>query len=89
MRHYNITISGKVQGCYFRASAKAKAEQLGIAGMVQNLPSGEVYVEVEGNDETLEEFIQWCQHGPAYAQVKDIDLEETDVRGLKGFEVKR
>lgn len=34
----SITISGKVQGVYYRQSAKEKAQELGITGSVKNLP---------------------------------------------------
>ncbi|MCU0450080.1 MAG: acylphosphatase [Bernardetiaceae bacterium] len=89
MRHYILLISGKVQGCHFRVSAKSKAESLGIKGLVKNLPTGEVYVEAEGPDERLEEFVQWCEEGPCFAQVKNVNIKEVALKGFKCFEVVR
>jgi acylphosphatase len=51
-KHFNIRISGRVQGVFFRASTKAKAEELGISGFVQNEPDGSVYIEAEGEEAT-------------------------------------
>ena len=45
-KHFNITIQGKVQGVWYRASAQAAARQLGLVGFVKNLPDGYVYADV-------------------------------------------
>ncbi|HEY5918996.1 MAG TPA: acylphosphatase, partial [Chryseolinea sp.] len=58
-RHISILVSGRVQGVFYRASAKTKADELGITGFVQNLPDGEVYMEAEGPDEKLDLFKAW------------------------------
>lgn len=57
MKHYNITVSGKVQGVFYRASTKEKAEQLGIKGFVRNQSDGTVYIEAEGEVSQLDAFI--------------------------------
>ena len=48
MKHLSIHVSGKVQGVFFRASAKGKAEELNIKGNVRNNADGSVSIEVEG-----------------------------------------
>ena len=48
MEHVTLTISGKVQGVFFRDSTKKLAEELGIRGYVKNLPDGTVKIEAEG-----------------------------------------
>ncbi|MBA2422043.1 MAG: acylphosphatase, partial [Chitinophagales bacterium] len=42
MKHYNIRVYGKVQGVFFRASARRHAEMLGISGFAQNEDDGSV-----------------------------------------------
>ncbi len=37
-----IHITGKVQGVYFRQSAKEKAVRPGVTGCVRNMPDGSV-----------------------------------------------
>jgi acylphosphatase len=64
MKHFNIHVSGKVQGVFFRASAKEQADKTNIKGFVRNEPSGDVYIEAEGDDNELKSFLQWCKHGP-------------------------
>jgi acylphosphatase len=88
-KHFNIKISGRVQGVFFRASTKAKAEELGISGYVQNESDGTVYVEAEGDEEILDQFIRWCKRGPELAQVTSCTIEPGGVEGHQGFVIYR
>ncbi|MBI4947884.1 MAG: acylphosphatase [Bacteroidetes bacterium] len=74
MKHYNITVSGKVQGVFYRQSTFDIAQQLGIKGLVQNETNGSVYIEAEGTVEQLKKFVEWCKKGPARAVVSDIKV---------------
>lgn len=89
MKHFNIRIAGKVQGVFFRANTKTQADQLGVVGFVRNEPDGSVYVEVEGNDESLQRFIKWCYHGPKFAEVVQCDISEADVKHFTEFVIHR
>lgn len=89
MKHYNITVHGLVQGVYFRASTRDEAERLGINGFVRNLPDGNVYLEAEGKKEALQRLLLWLESGPPAARVDKLDIETDDVKGLKGFQVRR
>jgi acylphosphatase len=86
-KHFNITITGKVQGVYFRASARTEAKGLAITGFARNEPNGDVYIEAEGNDEHLSHFLEWCGHGPLAAKVERILVEEADITQLTGFQI--
>jgi acylphosphatase len=88
-KHFTIKVSGRVQGVFFRASTKAKAEELGISGYVQNEAEGEVYIEAEGEEESLEQFIAWCKRGPELAQVTSCTVEPGVIEGHKGFIIYR
>lgn len=88
-KHFSIRISGLVQGVWFRASTKEKADTLGITGLARNEPDGSVYVEAEGEEEDLLRFIEWCQHGPARAMVEKCDLREGALKNFQGFVIKR
>ena len=85
LKHYNIKISGKVQGVFFRDSTKKKAQELGLSGFVRNEPDGSVYIEAEGDAALLEEFVAWCKHGPQLARVENIDIQEGDYVGFDAF----
>jgi acylphosphatase len=84
-KHFNITISGKVQGVFYRASAKEKAIDLGIKGYVMNLENGNVYMEAEGYQNQLDELVKWCKKGPAIARVEAVDVVESDWIGYEDF----
>jgi len=68
----HLIIEGKVQGVFYRASARDKAVTLALSGFVKNLPGGSVELVAEGNQEKLELLIAWCRVGPPNAQVTDI-----------------
>lgn len=89
MKHIAIKIVGNVQGVFFRTSTKEAAEQLGIKGFVRNEKDGSVYVEAEGGEENLQQFVAWCHRGPSRAEVKDVHIEEGDICRFTRFEITR
>jgi acylphosphatase len=89
MKHLKIRISGKVQGVFFRASAKEKADEAGVTGFVRNEPDGKVYVEVEGEEAALKAFTEWCRQGPRRAQVENVSVVDGEVMTFSGFEIRR
>ncbi len=76
MKNVHVLISGKVQGVFFRASTKQKAESLGLKGWVKNTSDGKVEAVFEGKDDRVQDMIEWCNHGPALANVIDVECEE-------------
>ena len=87
MKHLNITVKGKVQGVYFRASTKAVADQLGIRGSVKNQPDGDVYIEAEGEPALLDMFLDFCKEGPEDADVSSVETNEGELKNYRNFEV--
>jgi acylphosphatase len=86
--HYALRITGRVQGVFFRASAKTEAERLGLHGFVRNEPGGSVYAEAEGEKDALERFVEWCRRGPPHARVDAVVTEPGDMRDYRGFRVR-
>lgn len=86
-KHFNIQIYGLVQGVFFRATAKEQADKLGITGFAENQPDGSVYIEAEGEENELNQFIKWCNKGPSMAQVEKIIVTEDKLKNFKKFEV--
>jgi acylphosphatase len=86
MKHINITVKGRVQGVGYRNAARRQAIFLGVHGFVRNKPEGSVYIEAEGDNEELDEFVRWCWEGPTFAQVEDIEINEGEVKNLGPFE---
>lgn len=81
-------VSGRVQGVFFRASAKAEAERLGLHGYARNLADGRVEVLVAGEPEQLAAFAEWLRQGPPQAQVAAVDEEPTEQPPPPGFEIR-
>lgn len=87
MKHLNISIRGKVQGVFFRLTAKAVADQVGVKGFVLNQKDGSVYVEAEGDDFALDSLLDFCQEGPEDANVEAVEVAEGELKGFSNFEV--
>lgn len=86
MKHLNIKIFGRVQGVFFRANAKKKADELQITGFARNETDGSVYVEAEGEKENLEKFLEWCHHGPPSARIDKVESKSTTkIKKFKNF----
>jgi len=86
----HVNISGKVQGVFFRASAKEKADALGIRGWVKNTSNGQVQIVANGTRESINEFIAWCRKGPRGAIVSNIIItEEEDEIKFEQFLIAR
>lgn len=84
-----ILIHGRVQGVFFRATARDVAEELGVNGWIRNTEEGDVEAVVSGGTHQLERFIAWCRQGPPRAVVSKVEIEERDDQQFSGFEVKR
>jgi acylphosphatase len=87
VKHLNITISGRVQGVGFRFSARNAANLYGIKGNIKNLVNGDVYIEAEGNEDQLNQFIKWCYDGPKYAFIENLNIEEDRIKKFKFFDI--
>lgn len=89
-KHFSIRIAGKVQGVFFRVSTKQKADELFITGIVKNESDGSVYVEAEGEEGVLSEFIEWCKVGPQLAHVNQYVIQEqNELKEFTAFTILR
>ena len=89
MKTVRLTIKGKVQGVFYRATAKDVAEQLGIKGWVKNRPDKNVEIKATASEEILQNFIDWCKQGPPKAKVDDVIIEELSLEEFNGFSIIR
>lgn len=85
----HIFVSGRVQGVFFRESAKEKADEYGIFGWVKNLENGKVEAVLEGEGENVAKMIDWARRGPILAKVQDLKTENEDFSGeFSSFDIK-
>lgn len=73
-----ITVSGIVQGVWYRASTKNKANALNISGTVENKPDGSVYIKAYGTESAIMQLIEWCRSGPPHARVDNVSWGAID-----------
>ncbi len=86
----HAVISGQVQGVWYRASTKEKAEELGLTGWVKNIAHGNVEAVFEGEESSVNEMIGWCRKGPPLALVTDVKITRKQFGGkFIGFAVLR
>lgn len=87
--NWEVIVSGKVQGVFYRASARDRARELGLNGFVRNDPEGSVFIEVEGGQPAINQFIEWCKRGPRNAKVEELTAKKGVFKGFKDFEIRR
>ncbi len=85
----HLLIKGKVQGVFYRASARGMAEKLNLAGWVKNTQEAQVEAMVTGEEEALQQFITWCRKGPTGAEVTEVVVSPATDSFFKGFSVIR
>jgi len=89
MKTIRLIIKGKVQGVFFRATAKDIADELGIKGSVRNLPDRNVEITATATEDILQKFIDWCNQGPPKARVDEVIVKELSTQEFNGFRIIR
>ena len=79
------TVAGRVQGVFFRASAREEALRLGVSGHARNLPDGSVEILACGEPDAVNSLREWLRRGPAQADVTGVACEALDYRPVSGF----
>lgn len=90
VRRVKVTVSGRVQGVFFRASTQDVANDLGLSGKVRNLPDNRVEAIFQGPADAVDKAVAFCRHGPAQAKVEEVEVAELDPLPEPGgaFEVR-
>ncbi len=87
-KRVQLIIRGKVQGVFFRASTKDKANELRLTGFVMNRGDGTVEVVAEGDEDQLHKLVDWCREGPDLSHVKDVQLDwQTYIAQFEEFTI--
>ncbi len=82
-----LSINGKVQGVFYRATAKKMANRIGITGWIRNTREGNVEATVSGTEDQLQKFINWCKKGPEKAIVNEVVIIEKEQISFDEFVV--
>lgn len=85
-KRYHLLVSGRVQGVGYRYFARDAARALGLGGWVRNVRGGGVEVEVEGEREVIDRFIEGLRQGPPLSRVLGVEVQEMEAVGTGGEE---
>ena len=88
MECVHLIVSGRVQGVFCRANnIRDEALKLGLKGYAKNLENGDVEIVAEGNEEKIQELIEFIRNGPGIAKVTEIKIKQKMPENFKSFEV--
>jgi acylphosphatase len=85
-----LKVFGMVQGVNFRSETLQKAQKLGLVGFVRNEPDSSVYIEAQGEEVQLKDFIQQCKQGYSLYQVSNIQTQwSNELQDYQNFTIER
>lgn len=88
MKRARVIFHGRVQGVFFRANCKSKADALGVTGTVRNLPDMTVESIMEGDKDSIDDLIIWCSERQPMARVTRTEVHwEPVTREFHGFNI--
>jgi hydrogenase maturation protein HypF len=88
MKRLFLKVEGIVQGVGFRPFVYNEAVFFDLKGWINNNSEG-VYIDIEGQEEKLNNFIYNLKHKqPSLARIENIIIEEREPANYKGFEIR-
>ncbi|MGN0144357.1 MAG: acylphosphatase [Clostridium sp.] len=79
MIRYSILVDGRVQGVGFRFFTQLTAVNLKLTGWCRNLHDGRVQIEVQGLEETLNQFISTLKKGNNFSRIDEMVVDKIPV----------
>ena len=84
----HVSVTGQVQGVFYRAWLRDEADRIGVTGWVRNCPDGRVEAHVEGDEQAVEQIVERLRQGPSSAQVDGVRLWDVEPCDFDRFEVR-
>jgi acylphosphatase len=84
----HVSVTGRVQGVFFRAWMRDQAIELGVTGWVRNCPDGRVDSHIEGEQAAVEQLIERLHRGPRAARVENVQVWNVELFDFDDFEVR-
>jgi acylphosphatase len=82
-----VCYAGRVQGVGFRYSCQRLAEGFAVGGYVRNLPSGDVELWVEGEEDQVQGFLD-AVAGQMAGYIQSSSVTDEPPQGLKRFTIR-
>lgn len=83
-KRYEIIFSGIVQGVGFRYEAWLIAQKLKLTGFAENLPNGDVRMEVQGPDNKITHLLK-CMRSIRRIRIEKTVMKELTLKDEKEF----
>ena len=78
MKRYKIIFKGRVQGVGFRYKSYLLANELGLTGDVNNLYDGDVELNIQGDREKIDLFLEKLAKD-RFIRIDDIEIKEKEL----------
>lgn len=79
MKRYNMIFKGRVQGVGFRYKSYLLANELGLTGDVNNLYDGDVELNIQGDREKIDLFLEKLTKD-RFIRIDDIEIKEKELK---------
>jgi acylphosphatase len=88
VKRVRVVAHGRVQGVFFRDTARRRAADAGVAGWISNRSDGAVEAVFEGDEDAVARMVAFMRDGPRGADVSDVEQSDEEPEGLSGFEIR-
>jgi acylphosphatase len=78
-------VSGHVQGVFYRAATRQRAQELSLTGYARNLADGRVEILVCGVSGAVDDLCAWLWEGPPSAGVTSVICSTVQVEAPDRF----
>ncbi|MFV3128782.1 acylphosphatase [Niveispirillum sp. KHB5.9] len=85
-RAVSVTVTGRVQGVWYRGWTVEQARARQLDGWVRNREDGSVEALFAGHGSDVDAMLDACWQGPANAIVINVKVSEAADPGLSGFD---
>ena len=85
LRCCRFSVTGRVQGVFFRASTRDVAISHSLTGYARNMADGSVEVLACGRQDAIEKFAAWLHEGPRMASVTNVHEDVEEFQEFDGF----
>ncbi|MCK5846666.1 MAG: acylphosphatase [Bacteroidales bacterium] len=84
-KHLNVFIEGKLERADFNFYSQSGAYKYDIDAIYKNGDTRHIDLELEGEKEDLDNYIEFLKVGPLRKHIELFRVEEDEFVGIKGF----